>query len=174
MSSQSHSGWSWLRRTLIWNRRRGGMASAILRPAAAQQASSGLLSHFGWCSDRLCVAATRVDLCDLESLNKCRSGSRAARKQIMTSGAMMRHLQPHTGCSGRGCTADAQRACQPLARQFTSALLPSQVLILCFSFWCGRTLGYYYNWTTLALGKVCMCESAEDPASLEVTKTWLL
>ena len=51
---------------------------------------------------------------------------------------------------------DAWRACQPLACQFTPALPPPQVLILSSSFWCSRTLGSSYNWTALAVGKVCV------------------
>lgn len=77
---------------------------------------------------------------------------------------------------------DAWRACQPLACQFTPALPHSQVLILSSSFWCSRTLGSSYNWTTLAVGKVCVpthnraCVCACLCASARVSKflrVWL-
>ena len=127
-------------------------------------------SHSGsssWHGDRFIGAQLSRTLVP-ESPSKCGSGSRKSRKPIMRSGVCNdapthKHAHTHTNthrlCQ---CVTQAQRAGWCLKGLSATSLPvhhcppPSQVLILSSSFWWSRTLGSFYNWSTLALGKVCV------------------
>lgn len=93
------------------------------------------------------LATAFLNICGSKSPNTCKSGSESTGSRLWQVAPTSAHM---------GCTTCLDRMVLEGPVSHLLASSPSQVLILFPSFWWSRTLGSSYNWTALAVGKVCV------------------